>query len=330
MDKNNPLISVCVPVYKTEKLLKKCITSIMRCGLDISEYEVIVVDDGSDTKEILKILNEINLSYFDKVENSNIKLFSFKSNKGLLEARRAGVYASSGDYIFILDSDDFLSDNSLKYLKNTLKDHEGYDIIQSNFNEISTCSNKKKIKKPSEFDLISKKSLLEHLLKTKDIPGYLWSKLIKRSVYIKALNCISSSYMVFGEDFLQMVYISLFSKTYAYCPYEIYNYNRENDTNVTNIANTYITDKNFNKLYQYLSSANIMTQINYNQFKIDFGEEICNMLKKAAIKYADETFVTMKKKVDKSIYDKAKDEYILYFGKSLYDRFENKYNGKFS
>ena len=96
------LLSIIVPVYNTEKYLKKCITSILK---SLPEYsEVIVVNDGSpDDSE--KIIKEMMKEYPNK-----IKYFK-KKNGGLSSAKNYGLKKAEGKYIGFIDSDDYVKED---------------------------------------------------------------------------------------------------------------------------------------------------------------------------------------------------------------------------
>ena len=95
-------ISVIVPVYNASKYIRKLIASIEQ--QTYQDYEIILIDDGS-TDDSLKVMT--NLSK----ENEKIKVFT-KENTGPGLTRKAGLNEASGDLIFFVDSDDWItSDN---------------------------------------------------------------------------------------------------------------------------------------------------------------------------------------------------------------------------
>lgn len=98
------LISIIVPVFNNEKTLSRCLDSIL--SQTISNYEVIIVDDGSidDTPIIAK-----NYSLND----SRIKIFK-QENRGLGAARNTGLKETRSPYIAFVDSDDFIEPNMLE------------------------------------------------------------------------------------------------------------------------------------------------------------------------------------------------------------------------
>ena len=102
------LLSIIVPVYNVEKYLSKCLDSLLAQDIPFSDYEIIIINDGSTDKS-LSIAESYSQSY------SNIKVIT-QFNKGLGGARNTGIHASEGKYLFFVDSDDTINKNSLKSL----------------------------------------------------------------------------------------------------------------------------------------------------------------------------------------------------------------------
>lgn len=98
-------LSIIVPAYNVGKYLDDCISSCFRQDLSTDDYEVIIINDGSTDRTL-----ELALNW--KERHTNITVIS-QENKGLSEARNAGMKASQGEYIMFLDSDDWISDNCL-------------------------------------------------------------------------------------------------------------------------------------------------------------------------------------------------------------------------
>jgi glycosyltransferase involved in cell wall biosynthesis len=101
-------ISIIIPVYNVEKYLRQCLDSVLNQEAD--DYEVICINDGS-TDGSGEILHEYSENY-DKIKVVQ------QENKGLSAARNAGMKTACGEYIFFLDSDDWLMPNALEVLKN--------------------------------------------------------------------------------------------------------------------------------------------------------------------------------------------------------------------
>ena len=102
-------LSVVVPVYNVEKYLPRCLDSLLRQGLEVGEYEVICVNDGSPDNSA-EILAE-----YEKKHPDIIKVIK-QENKGLGEARNTGMRVAQGEYIAFVDSDDYIIDQGFGYL----------------------------------------------------------------------------------------------------------------------------------------------------------------------------------------------------------------------
>lgn len=95
-----PKVSVIIPVFNTERFLRKCLDSV--CNQTLSDIEIICVNDASQDNS-LEILKE----YSSK--DKRIKIINFTENRGVSVARNAGMAASSGEYLGFVDSDDYIS-----------------------------------------------------------------------------------------------------------------------------------------------------------------------------------------------------------------------------
>lgn len=105
----NSLVSVIVPVYNVERYLNKCVDSII--NQTYKNLEIILVNDGSKDN-CLSICRE-----YEKVDK-RVKVID-KPNGGLSSARNAGLKIATGDFIFFIDSDDFIENNSINILLET-------------------------------------------------------------------------------------------------------------------------------------------------------------------------------------------------------------------
>lgn len=99
-------LSIIIPVFNVEKYIEKCIISCCTQNIPKNEYEIIIINDGS-TDNSLNILNHLSL------EIPNITIFS-QINKGLSAARNQGLLIAKGEYVWFIDSDDWIIHNCLK------------------------------------------------------------------------------------------------------------------------------------------------------------------------------------------------------------------------
>jgi len=126
-----PKISVIVPVYNTEKYVKKCLESII--NQTMQDFEIIVVDDGS-TDNSAEVINKL----IRKNENIIIKYYR-KENGGLSDARNYGVKYAEGKYISFIDSDDYIDKNLFKNLEKYID--EDIELIKFKMKTIDENSN---------------------------------------------------------------------------------------------------------------------------------------------------------------------------------------------
>lgn len=99
------IISLVIPVYNVEQYLEKCILSCIHQDIPLSEYEIVIINDGSRDNSI-KIIEKYALS------TKNIKVVH-KNNGGLSSARNRGIKEASGDFLWFIDSDDWIEENCL-------------------------------------------------------------------------------------------------------------------------------------------------------------------------------------------------------------------------
>lgn len=95
-------LSIIIPVYNVERYLRQCLESCLSQDVPKSQYEVIIVNDGSPDNS-QAIIDEYSSKY------DNVRVLK-KKNGGLSSARNAGLNIASGDYIWFVDSDDWVAD----------------------------------------------------------------------------------------------------------------------------------------------------------------------------------------------------------------------------
>lgn len=111
-------VSVVIPVYNVERFLNECVDSVL--NQTYSDFEIILVDDGS-TDGSGKLCDD-----YLSVDN-RIKVIH-RENGGLSAARNTGMDAATGDYIYFLDSDDYIEYVTFEHLVHTAKTDDA-DIV---------------------------------------------------------------------------------------------------------------------------------------------------------------------------------------------------------
>ncbi|NUF26575.1 UDP-glucose:(glucosyl)LPS beta-1,3-glucosyltransferase [Gilliamella bombicola] len=127
MNKNNPLISIIIPVYNSSEFILNTLHSLK--AQSYNHYEIILINDGS-TDNSLEILEEY------KRKNNHVILYNQK-NKGVSAARNKGIELSSGEFVSFLDSDDMYSSYFLeKMLSKQIQ--KNADVVYCGYNRVST------------------------------------------------------------------------------------------------------------------------------------------------------------------------------------------------
>lgn len=101
----NPLISIIIPVFNSDKYLRRCVDSIL--SQTFGDFELILVDDGS-TDLSLKVCEEYKLS------DTRVRVFH-KENGGVSTARNFGLNQAKGKWIGFIDSDDWIENECFNY-----------------------------------------------------------------------------------------------------------------------------------------------------------------------------------------------------------------------
>ncbi len=120
-------ISIIIPVYNVEPYITECLQSVMRQTYT-GQMECLVIDDCGTDKSI-EIAERLISDYKGSIE---FKILHHEHNRGLSAARNTGMKAATGDYVYFLDSDDYVSDDCMEVLARPLQEKQ-YDIVVGNF-----------------------------------------------------------------------------------------------------------------------------------------------------------------------------------------------------
>ena len=125
---NNILLSFIIPVYKVEQYVEECLNSILSQGLNNGSYEIIIVDDGSPDRS-----GEICEQFAAAHPEVDITIIH-QENQGVSGARNHGLEHARGEYVYFIDSDDFLVPDSIpKVLDIAVKNKP--DVVCFNVNQ---------------------------------------------------------------------------------------------------------------------------------------------------------------------------------------------------
>lgn len=168
-------LSIICPVYNSEKYLKRCVASIS--NQTISDFEVILVDDGSTDKSGILC---------DQLKNSDSRIqVIHQNNQGQAAARNHALDIAQGEYIAFIDSDDYIHPEMFEILlKNAMENHA--QISVGGYQTVTGLR---------EFEKIQSEELRCNYWKGKDFlhhclldgvdkkPWVLWDKIFHRSCF---------------------------------------------------------------------------------------------------------------------------------------------------
>jgi len=173
MNKNDYLVSICVPIYGVEKYIERCAVSLFEQTYQNIEY--IFVNDCTKDNSI-DVLRQTIERYPNRV--SQIHIIEHKHNTGLAGARNTAVKSATGDFIMHVDSDDYVNVDIVS--RSVAKQKEfNADIVVIDF--IRKYPTYQQIFQYPNF----KKSELYCLnVLARNNSNSIWAKLIRRSLYI--------------------------------------------------------------------------------------------------------------------------------------------------
>jgi len=253
--------SVIVPVYKVEKYLSDCIESVL--NQTFSDFELILVDDGSPDK-----CPEICDNYKEK--DNRIKVVH-KANGGLASARRTGIREALGDYVFNLDSDDLIENDTLECAYKIIND-TNCEIVSFSYQWVKNGNTVDVTNDGLDEGLYSRKDIESHiyprLLMDKNmnhVAYYLSGKAIKRDLLTPHQLGVSEKISL-GEDLCCVVACYLHAKSVYISKKEAYLYTVREDS----------ISKEFNAKQIYLIE-DVINEISKNDMRkvIDFNEQLC-------------------------------------------------------
>lgn len=210
-------VSIIIPIYNVEVYLKECLDTVI--NQTYQDLEIILVDDGS-TDNSGKIADEY------AINDLRIKVIH-KVNSGLSEARNEGMKVATGEWIYFLDSDDWLDLEAINRLVDFAKKNN-CDIVQGNFyyKYDDHLLLRKPDKKEINQNILSREEAMKLLIINDRIKNFAWGKLYKRNL-IKYILFPKGKF--FEDSFWQHLVIDKCSQ-YGIINIPLYYYRQRNDS----------------------------------------------------------------------------------------------------
>lgn len=182
--------SLIIPVFNVEKYIEKCVLSCIHQSLSKTEYEIILVNDGS-MDDSLFLAESLAKQY------SNIEIIS-QDNQGVSKARNVGLNRAIGKYVWFIDPDDYIAENILCELYSILEEYE-LDAIWFRWNRVSETGRSLKelpyVLKKAHTNVMSGPKFMDEVLTTF---LFVWAFIYKRETLVQ--NRLYFADMKYGED----------------------------------------------------------------------------------------------------------------------------------
>jgi len=207
--------SLLVPVYNVKEYLSRCIDSILVQDYPSNNYEIILVDDGSTDGS-----GDICDDYSNKYNNISV---IHQENKGLLQARGAGVGASSGEYLLFIDSDDYVEPNLLSAVDRYIEEFSPDILSFGYYIEYSNKSVTNPVTK-NEYELFSPADIITCFAQT-DEYNTIWNKVVKGNLLREHRGEVYSFVTNIGEDKVQTAFLLKYANNFLFIRDCLYHYN---------------------------------------------------------------------------------------------------------
>ena len=224
---NHPIISIIIPLYNCEKYIKQCLDTIFRQEMNESDFEVIVIDDGSKDSGY-SLASEYAKRY------QNIIVIK-QENQGVACARNNALEKATGDYVTFVDADDMLVSGSLGKLIKIAVENKA-DIVKAAHKEVpedAVCEDFSSSHDNSSIQIMTGEEAIVNVTRMKE--GYCWGYLISRKL-ITDNRLLFPPKVAFMEDWAFITQSILKSRTFVNADVLLYLYRRNSSSCMANVT----------------------------------------------------------------------------------------------
>lgn len=164
------LLSIVVPIYNVENYLKRCINTLLY--FDSGVVDIILVNDGS-TDSSFQICK-----YYGGY--SNIRIIN-KENGGLSDARNAGLAIVNSEYVWFIDSDDYIEDKCSEIIERLTKFKP--DIMIMNFSRVINSREIPYNHRIKENTIFSGQEYIKEAIVSKEYVIPVWSNIYRKTLF---------------------------------------------------------------------------------------------------------------------------------------------------
>ena len=227
--KKTSFFSIVMPVYNVEKYLDKAIQSVL--NQSFTDFEIILVDDCSPDR-CPDICNQYAAKY------SNVSVIHHEENKGLSMSRNSGLDVANGRYIWFMDSDDYVENNLLQKVYDSIRENPAemilFGLVEDYYNKDGELTYSKE-RKPQQGFMTEKDMIHEKVidLELQTLFGYAWNKIYQLDYLRKSQVKFEKITLI--EDILFNVKFAENLQSMNCLDIAPYHYNRRLETSLTSV-----------------------------------------------------------------------------------------------
>lgn len=258
------LLSIIIPVYNVEKYIRKTLDSIFGQSFSQDEVEVIVVNDGTPD-------NSMDIVAEFAENHSNLKVIN-QSNKGLSGARNTGLHSATGQYIWFVDSDDWVEHDCIpQILERLQKATEDVFVFRiKEYDEDGRLLHVRKFRKDEEYVLSGIDSLLDNRFDHVPMQIFITNRSFYDNNNLRFVEGLQHEDVEFSARMLMKAASVVFTSITSYC------YLRRTSGNIT--AGKYMSKKRISSYFYIIkefssiekNSDNIKIKKAFSQLQRDY------------------------------------------------------------
>lgn len=247
------LLSILMPVYNSEKHVRKSVESII--NQTFTNWELIIVNDGS-TDHSREVCNE--LAQLD----NRIKVIN-KENTGVSDTRNILINNATGRYIGFIDSDDYIEENMFELLINKIKDYDSdlvvCGIVEDKIIDEQIVSRSINKYYPKEYlNILEMKEMIMDYLNS-NLFNSLCNKVYKKEIIVNKRIKFDSN-VENGEDLIFNLEYMKYINNLVFCEEQLYHYARRQNHSITH---KYVDDMYFKGLKIHDILENFLIEMDF-------------------------------------------------------------------
>ena len=277
-------VSVIIPIYKVEDYIAECLYSVIHQTYK-DGFECILVDDNT-SDDSMKIVRQVLSSYHGNIQ---FKIVHHRENKGLSAARNTGVREATGDYLYFLDSDDLLPEQTIESLLNTCQ-NESPDVVMGDFELIGESDNVPKLN--TQISNYNNQVDIFNAFISRHLYEMAWNKLVRKDFFLRHELWFREG--ILHEDSLWSFFLFYYLKV---CFSNTYRYRIRQNSIMTDPVNTFKSYRSSYEIFFFKMNfieKHVLFQKYIQLIKYMIDERFSLQIKMLDLQITDEEYIQIK------------------------------------